>query len=412
MIDKYRIPNFYKVLLNKIPEGILIYNEEGVKFANNRFLKMTGYSKKELMMLNPFDLLPGNEKERIKGFAERIYKGEKLKAHYRVKFVRKDKKERTFEIWGCKILFEKNPSIIVFIRDVSMEETHEKERRELETFLKAIADNANEGIYIREFSSGKIIYANKKFAEIHSKPLKEIIGMNSHDLLCKEYKKKVKEILSHEIPQKVELQVKSKNGIRIIEETAGLIKERDKAKYLFGIVRDITEMKKYEKNLEEIAVKDALTGLYNRHFFNEFIYKEWERCKRYNIPISFIFMDINNFKMINDKFGHLTGDMVLKEFGKILLNSIRKSDYAVRFGGDEFLVILTHTNDEVNFVKGRIIEETKKWTKENVNKGFELSASFGCSAFYPAKGNKVEGVLKKLDEMMYKEKSKQIRKQI
>ena len=413
MIDKYRVPGFYNVILNKVPEGILIYNEDGVKFANKRLSKMIGYSKKELSMLDPFDLLPANERERIKGFAEKIYKGEESKTHHRVRFAREDredKKERTFEVWGSKILFEKSPSILVFVREVSLEETLNRGKKELELLSSAIADNANEGIYIREFSSGKIIYANKKFAEIHDKPLKRIIGMNSHDLLCKEDRKKVEEMLSHEIPQKVELQVKSENGIRTVEETSGLIKERGKPKYLFGIMRDITETEKYEKDLEEIAVKDALTGLYNRHFFNEFINKEWERCKRYNTLISLIFMDIDNFKMINDKFGHLTGDMVLKDFGKILLNSIRKSDYAVRFGGDEFLVTLTHTNDEVNFVKGRIIEETKKWSKENVNKGLELSVSFGYGAFYPAAGNKVEEVLKKLDEMMYKEKSKRIGK--
>jgi len=410
MIDKHKTQNYYKVLLNDIPEGILIHNEDGIKFANSRFLKMTGYSRKELMILNPFDLLFEKDRERIKDLAERMYKGERLNAHYRVKLMRKDKKERTFEIWGYKILFEKKPSIAVFVRDVSLEETHERERRELETFSKVIADNANEGIYIREFHSGKIIYANKKFSEIHGKPLNKIIGMNSHDLLCKEDKQKVKNILSYEIPRKLELKVKSKKGVKIIEETAGVIKEGDKPKYLFGIVRDITEMRKYESDLKEIAIKDALTGLYNRHFFNEFINKEWERCKRYNTPISFIFMDINNFKMINDIFGHLTGDMVLKEFGKILLNTIRKSDYAVRFGGDEFLIILTHTNDEVNFVKERIIEKTKKWSKENVRKGFSLSASFGCGAFYPAEGDEVGESLKKLDEMMYKEKSKQIRK--
>lgn len=90
----------------------------------------------------------------------------------------------------------------------------------------------------------------------------------------------------------------------------------------------------------KLAMLDPLTGLYNRRFAEQRLQAEVDRSRRYGHPISVLLIDLNDFKQINDKHGHLAGDLVLKEFAARLSRSIRVSDLAVRMGGDEFMVLL------------------------------------------------------------------------
>lgn len=94
-----------------------------------------------------------------------------------------------------------------------------------------------------------------------------------------------------------------------------------------------------QSELRELAVTDPLTKCRNRRFFEEIIGKELKRHRRYTIPLSLLFVDINNFKAINDELGHDTGDRVLQEVAEFLMRNVREADYVFRWGGDEFLVM-------------------------------------------------------------------------
>ncbi|SFR69737.1 diguanylate cyclase (GGDEF) domain-containing protein [Anaeromicropila populeti] len=107
---------------------------------------------------------------------------------------------------------------------------------------------------------------------------------------------------------------------------------------------DITMQKKAEESMKNMAFTDELTGLYNRHFLDMIIHEEIERSERYNIPFSAFIVDLDNFKQINDKWGHPTGDSVLKKVADIISENIRMSDYLIRLGGEEFIVLMPHTN--------------------------------------------------------------------
>jgi two-component system cell cycle response regulator len=103
------------------------------------------------------------------------------------------------------------------------------------------------------------------------------------------------------------------------------------------------QLEKLLGKLEQMAITDALTGLYNRHRFHESLTKEFERARRYSTPFSLVMFDIDHFKKVNDRYGHLAGDMVLKTISNILLQSIREIDTAARYGGEEFMAILPNT---------------------------------------------------------------------
>lgn len=98
--------------------------------------------------------------------------------------------------------------------------------------------------------------------------------------------------------------------------------------------------------MREMATTDSLTHLYNRRYFEEQIEKEIERCRRYNSALSLLILDIDHFKQVNDSHGHLVGDKVLRELGRVIESSIRHIDIPVRYGGEEFAIILPETDAE------------------------------------------------------------------
>ena len=105
----------------------------------------------------------------------------------------------------------------------------------------------------------------------------------------------------------------------------------------------LATMQNYSRKLEELSTHDPLTGLYNRRKFNEFIAHEVDRCYRHDHAFSVLMIDMDNFKHINDTFGHPVGDLVIKKFGKLINHHLRRSDVIARFGGDEFGVLLPET---------------------------------------------------------------------
>ncbi len=103
------------------------------------------------------------------------------------------------------------------------------------------------------------------------------------------------------------------------------------------------KIKKEKEHLKEIAIRDSLTMLYNHNFFYTRLEEEFDRAVRYETPLSLIMMDVDDFKRINDTYGHRTGDTVLKEIANIIKKSVRKSDIVARYGGEEFVALLPHT---------------------------------------------------------------------
>ena len=95
-----------------------------------------------------------------------------------------------------------------------------------------------------------------------------------------------------------------------------------------------------------MVITDPLTGCRNRRFFDEIIGRELQRHRRYDIPMSLLFVDVDQFKAINDTLGHDAGDRVLREVAAFLLSNIREADYVFRWGGDEFLILFSCAEDE------------------------------------------------------------------
>lgn len=153
---------------------------------------------------------------------------------------------------------------------------------------------------------------------------------------------------------------------------------------------------KQKEFYKDLSIRDGLTGLFNFRYFKEMLQKEIEKSKRYGHPFSLIMLDIDDFKIFNDKFGHLEGDRILKKFSRLISDSVRKIDMVFRYGGEEIFVLLP----ELPKSKAKkVAERLKLLVRENL----PITVSVGISGF-PEDGEDSESLIKKADLDMYEDK--------
>jgi len=159
---------------------------------------------------------------------------------------------------------------------------------------------------------------------------------------------------------------------------------------LMARLKTATRVLELEKSLKEaneeitiLAITDTLTGCYNRTFMDEYLPKEIKRAIRYNHPISLIMVDIDNFKQVNDTYGHQAGDEVLKELVRSINRSIRGNvDWVARYGGEEFLVVFPETDFErAELLAERLRRDISQNTIRFKEKEIQITASFGVTGF-------------------------------
>lgn len=166
----------------------------------------------------------------------------------------------------------------------------------------------------------------------------------------------------------------------------------------------IHHLKKRDDKMVTAAIKDPLTGAYNRAYFNEFMEKTLKRADRYKEYISFIMVDLDGFKGLNDQYGHQAGDDVLVETATLLRGTMRGVDLLFRYGGDEFLIVLPHAScEEAASIQDRIKRSVDEWNRNNTQyDSFRLSLSIGCATW--KQGDDLLSKIKEADIMMYEEK--------
>lgn len=148
------------------------------------------------------------------------------------------------------------------------------------------------------------------------------------------------------------------------------------------------------RKLEKMYNHDQLTGLYNRYMFDELEKMNWKTV---------ILFDVDNMKRINDRFGHKTGDAVLKRFSRVLSSSCRREDFAIRIGGDEFIAVQRETVEDAEIIAHRILDEFSK-PFEFEGQILNIHASYGIASFAEVRGN-FQKALQLADKRMYQFKS-------
>lgn len=147
--------------------------------------------------------------------------------------------------------------------------------------------------------------------------------------------------------------------------------------------------------VSEVADSDALTGLFNRNFFDRWMKKVLSQANRSKTVLSFVYMDVNDLKKKNDKFGHKAGDRMLKDFAKAVTKGFRLSDLIFRLGGDEFVAVLWSCDRETAERKTKLIQE-KLRKRKKIHFSFGIAESAGSSS--------LQEIVEEADRLMYEMK--------
>lgn len=245
-----------------------------------------------------------------------------------------------------------------------------------------------------------LIEVNRKAEELFHIKNNNIIG-REFNYIFKDYKKLLQHV-NENGNNLFNLEIEINEQIHYFQGKIDLVKSNNNEGKII-ILSDNTEQIELNKKLEYYATTDTLTGVYNKNYFYEIAVDKIKECFKLNKPVSLIIFDFDNFKNINDSYGHLAGDVVLKKSLEVCKSVLEEKYYIGRYGGEEFVILLNDTT----FEKAVEIAENIREAIEKVNIVYEnstinITSSFGVFSCYTEKNLKY--LLKNADEALYEAK--------
>jgi diguanylate cyclase (GGDEF)-like protein/PAS domain S-box-containing protein len=377
--------------------------------VNQAFCDILVYTQNELLNMSFMDLTHPEDLQVDMSNMEKLRNGD-INAFSREK--RYFKKDGT-TVWvnitvsAINQLSEKNTYFMGVVEDKTKRKSLEKalsnEKKLLETTLESVGDGV-----ISTDNKGNVMFLNR-VAEFLTgwtqetamgKSIEEVFNIvneftreKSENVVSKVLESgKILELVDHTI-------LISKDGIeRPIEDSAApIVQENGEIVGVVLVFRDFSEKKQKQEKIEFLSYHDQLTGLYNRRFYEEELARlDTER----NLPMTIVMGDVNGLKLINDSFGHVIGDELLKKVAEVMIKGCRADDIIARLGGDEFVIILPKTDaSESNRIIKRINDLLLKEKLESI----DISVSFGWETKNNAE-EKVEVIFSNAEDNMYKKK--------
>ena len=368
-------------------------------FVNKSFEKLTGLTQEKVVGKTVLEILPETEYYWIEKYGHVAMTGEPL--HYENYSKELDK---YFEV----VAYSPRPQeFAVVISDITerknLEASLAQEKKRVEITLRSVGDGV-----ISTDKKGNVELLNKVAEsltgwtqeEARGKPVEEIFNIINEftRVKCESIVQKVLqsgktcELANHTI-------LISKDGIEtpIEDSAAPIMQENEEVMGVILIFRDFSEKKQKQEEILYLSYRDKLTGLYNRRFYEEVLYK---LDKQENLPISIVIGDVNGLKLINDSFGHYMGDEFLKKAAELITKGCRTNDIIARLGGDEFVILLANTgaakaDQIVNRIKALSV-------KERIG-SIHASISFGC-ATKENKEENIQQIFKSAEDHMYRNK--------
>ncbi|KZZ38119.1 PAS domain S-box protein, partial [Oleiphilus sp. HI0117] len=392
-----------KAITDQSSEGITVADTEGnYVFVNPAFCKMSGYSKDELLGMTVFDIKAPEQDHRSFERTKTTEEGLTVE----VLLQRKDGSTYHSEVVGKNIDIDGKALVLGIVRDISQEV---KTGQKIRTLSQAVEQSPVSVMIIA--TNGSIKYVNQAFETTSGYPLSEVEGKKFFSLMPDHAKKDTYaalfEALEKEHSWEGEVQIRKKNGETFWEygHISPVKDEYGKVIHYLAVKEDISTRKAQEEKIFHQAHFDSLTDLPNRLLSLDRLTHIIGEAQRQNNKVALLFVDLDDFKKVNDSLGHDMGDEVLMVAAERLSEVLRTGDTVGRLGGDEFILILGGLDDEKSAQKTaeRILEQFRS-SFDIEGRKLMLTASIGI-ALFPHDGATPTDLLRNADSAMYHAKS-------
>lgn len=405
--------------INSVAEIIIMNQNCEVLEVNDRFVQQMGFTREELIG-NSLQIIDSrtHSKEFFDNIFALVQKGEVWRGEIC------NRKKHGAPYWADTTIipfFDEEGNIKQYINvyyDISEKKRMLTELQNIEHMFKLITENTNDMIVVTN-EDGIILYVSNAYTSKLGYERKDLLGQFYTNVLTAESKENWTDELIG-MPErknsKIDLIHQSKNGEQFWTECNYTVVQdyvRNRGIQIIMVAREINERKEKENQLSFLAFHDPLTQLPNRRYLNKEFPRIVEISDASSESLAVLYVDGDNFKKVNDQFGHDVGDEFIIQFGKALMRSVRGNDLVVRMGGDEFAIVLTglvrdktKRKHQVKHIIGRINENLKQgWLISEQT--FAPTASIGV-AFYPDHGVSLEKLLSSSDKALYNAKTTSI----
>ncbi|HHJ80031.1 MAG TPA: sensor domain-containing diguanylate cyclase, partial [Candidatus Tenderia electrophaga] len=393
-------------VLKAAPDAMIVVGKAGtILNANLEAQSLFGYSADELVGMKLEQMMPERFRQPHSTYVNKAFevaRPQSMNKRSDLLALTKSGKEISIEINLSYTSQDGETQSIAAIRDVSMRKQAEGHMR----LARKVLDDASEGILITD-KDACIVDMNAAFCQLSGYGRDELLGQSPSILSSGRHDRDFYQQMWLQLAKlgywKGEIWDRRKGGelIPSLVSISAVVDEADEVSNYVAVYSDITDLKEKEQQLEQLAHFDGLTGLANRMLFHDRLRAAMHRSNRRKKCCAVMYIDLDGFKLVNDRLGHAAGDNVLVQVSAQIRDSIREDDTAARLGGDEFAIIFNELadRDDVDMLAERVL---KKLTFE-VNSDAEtlfISASIGV-AIYPDHGDSIEGLLQCADQAMY-----------
>ena len=390
----------FKALHDSASGGIVIHENGLILECNAKLCEMSGHSYEELINSNGLELISPKAVDTVIANIKNGYE-----KPYESLGITKNGREFPLRIESREIIYKNKPTRVTEFIDISSE----KEANKKLSLAASVFSHAREGIMITDIE-GKIVKVNDSFSFITGYSRNEVIGKKPNILQSGIHKREFYEKMWENITNKDywhgEIYNKRKNG-EIYPEmlTISAVKSNiGDTEHYIGIFSDISLAKENEQRLENMAHYDSLTRLPNRVLFLDRLEQAIFQAKRRETNIAILFIDLDYFKEVNDRFGHDVGDKLLVKLTSNMQKVLREEDTVARFGGDEFVGLLVGLQNTYSCIK--IADKLLNTLSNKITIGslkLQVSASIGI-ALYPDDNVDPEILIRHADQAMYEAK--------
>ncbi|MCK9604472.1 MAG: PAS domain S-box protein [Candidatus Omnitrophica bacterium] len=379
-------------VIDNIGIGLSLSDKKG-RFVifNSGMQKITGYTMEEINKQGLDVVLYPDLKERQKAISRLSeITPEKGISNVETIIKVKDSSERTVSVSTSLIKYKGSEMFLSIWHDITEYKRLQEALQDSETRFRRLFEAAQDGILILKADTGEITEVNKFLVDLLGYSREEFLGRKLWEIgaFIDVDKSKVafRELQTKGYVRYEDMPLQTKAGRLIDVEFVSNVYEVDHTRVIQCNIRNITEFKaereRMNKKLEQLALKDSHTGLYNHRYLKEAIGVNFSQTERRSSLLSVIMMDLDYFKSINDVYGHVFGDLVLKQFAMLLTKTVRPYDVVIRYGGEEFIIISPDTDRAGALIlANRILENIQLHNFGNKKHSIRLKLSLAVATY-------------------------------